>query len=240
MSIFHEIQMATYFGTGWCYSHTVEYAGSPTYTAYVGMTLTRSKVKVMGLLNFRQLAKPCMLAAMTAAPLRGFLVWWMGKSALRELLGMGDCDSNKSGILMGPQREQNIWKWHYHRQRGVCLKKCKFLLHLHTGSSNRSHIHRLLVEVIKSHWWAVSVTTPSYACRSPIFEFPSRKAITRVQTLSSVDTWQNSNGHISVVHDATVTRFGMGVVLHVLCMLTWPWLDPRSRSRSIWTSASCS
>jgi len=52
----------------------VGYAGSPTYTAYVDMTLTRSKVKVTGLLNFRQLAKPCMLAAMTAAPLRGFLV----------------------------------------------------------------------------------------------------------------------------------------------------------------------
>ena len=31
-------------------------------------------VKVTGLLNFRQLAKPYMLAAMTAAPLRGFLV----------------------------------------------------------------------------------------------------------------------------------------------------------------------
>jgi len=33
------------------------------------MTLTRSKVKVKvtGLLNFRQLEKPCMLAAMTAA-----------------------------------------------------------------------------------------------------------------------------------------------------------------------------
>jgi len=54
----------------------VGYAGSPTYTACVDMTLTRSKVKVKvtGLLNFRQLAKPCMLAAMTAAPLRGFLV----------------------------------------------------------------------------------------------------------------------------------------------------------------------
>ena len=40
------------------------------------MTVTRSKVKVKvtGPLNFRQLAKPCMLAAMTAAPLRGFLV----------------------------------------------------------------------------------------------------------------------------------------------------------------------
>ena len=74
MSIFHDIQMATYFGTGWCFSHMVGYAGSPTYTAYVDMTLIRSKVKVTGLLNFRQLAKPCMLAAMTAAPLRGFLV----------------------------------------------------------------------------------------------------------------------------------------------------------------------
>jgi len=37
------------------------------------MTLTRSKVKVkvMGLLNFRKLAKPCMLAAMTVSPLAG-------------------------------------------------------------------------------------------------------------------------------------------------------------------------
>jgi len=41
------------------------------------MSLTRSKIKVKitGLLNFRQLAKPCMLAAMTAAPLQGFLVF---------------------------------------------------------------------------------------------------------------------------------------------------------------------
>ena len=54
----------------------VVYAGSPTRTVYVGVTLIPSKVKVnlSGLLNFRQLAKPCMLAAMTAAPLRGFLV----------------------------------------------------------------------------------------------------------------------------------------------------------------------
>jgi len=76
MSIFHDIQITTYFGTGWCYSHMVGYAGSFTYTAYVDMTLTLSKVKVKvtGLLNFRQLAKPCMLAAMTAAHLRGFLV----------------------------------------------------------------------------------------------------------------------------------------------------------------------
>jgi len=51
-------------------------AGRPTCTVYADLTLTRSKVKVKvtGLLNFRQLEKPCMLAAMTAAPLRGFLV----------------------------------------------------------------------------------------------------------------------------------------------------------------------
>ena len=63
-----------YFSTAYCYSHVVGPAGSPTCTVYVDVTLTRSKVKVTGLLNFRQLAKPCMLAAMTAAPLRGFLV----------------------------------------------------------------------------------------------------------------------------------------------------------------------
>jgi len=47
-----------------------------TYTVYVDviLTLSKVKVKVTGLLNFRQLAKPCMLAAMTAVPLRGFLV----------------------------------------------------------------------------------------------------------------------------------------------------------------------
>ena len=31
---------------------------------------------------------------------------------------------------------------------------------------------------------------------------------------------RNSNGHISVVHDATVTWLGVPVVLQVLCMLT--------------------
>jgi len=51
-------------------------AGSPAYTVHVDVILTRAKVKVKvtGLLNFRQLAKPCMLTAMTAAPVRGFLV----------------------------------------------------------------------------------------------------------------------------------------------------------------------
>ena len=65
-----------YFATARCYTYMVGYAGSPTCTVHVDLTLTRSKVNVnvTGLLNFRQLPKPCMLAAMTAAPLRGFLV----------------------------------------------------------------------------------------------------------------------------------------------------------------------
>jgi len=52
----------------------VAYAGSPTHTVYVDVTLTQSKVKVTGLLNFWQLAKLCMLVAMTAVPLRCFVV----------------------------------------------------------------------------------------------------------------------------------------------------------------------
>ena len=37
-------------------------AGSTTSTVHADVTLTRSKVKVMGLLNFRKLAKPCIHA----------------------------------------------------------------------------------------------------------------------------------------------------------------------------------
>jgi len=72
----------------------VGYTGSPTYTAYVDMTLTRSKVKVKvtGLLNFQQLVKLCMLAAMTAAPLRGFLVQLLHQS-------LHSCGSRKSRDL---------------------------------------------------------------------------------------------------------------------------------------------
>jgi len=52
----------------------VGHAGSTTGIVHADVTLTRSKVKVTGHLNFRKLSKPCMLVAMTAAPLRGFLV----------------------------------------------------------------------------------------------------------------------------------------------------------------------
>ena len=41
----------------------------------------------------------------------------------------------------------------------------------------------------------------------------------KVQTSPNVDLSRNSNGHISVMRDATVRWLGMLVVLQVLCML---------------------
>jgi len=66
-----------------------------------------------------------------------------------------------------------------------------------------------------------------------MFKFPSRKAITRIQTSRNVDISRHSNGHILVVREATVRWLGVLVVLHVLCMLLWPWPDPTSSSRSL-------
>jgi len=60
----------------------VAHAGSTEEIVHADMTLTPSKVKVKGLLNFQKLAKPCMLAAMTVSPLVGtsgrptFVVLW--------------------------------------------------------------------------------------------------------------------------------------------------------------------
>jgi len=50
---------------------------------------------------------------------------------------------------------------------------------------------------------------------SPIFEFPFMKATTAVQTSRNVETSRNSNGHISVLSEATVTWSGtlFGVAL---------------------------
>jgi len=49
--------------------------------------------------------------------------------------------------------------------------------------------------------------------------FASTKTITTVQSSPNVDISRNSNGHISVARDATVTWLGTLVVLQVLCML---------------------
>jgi len=61
----------------------------------------------------------------------------------------------------------------------------------------------------------------------------------RVRTLQNIDISLNLNGHISVVREATVIWLGMLVVLHVLCMLIWPWPDPRSRSWGFIVSENC-
>ena len=50
-----------------------------------------------------------------------------------------------------------------------------------------------------------------------------------------------SNGHISVVLEATATWYGTLVALYVLRILMWTWSDLRSRSRSLisWSSENC-
>jgi len=66
----------------------VGHAGCTAVIVHADMTLTRSKVKdkVTGLLNFRKLAKPRMLTAMTVSPLAGFLVPRWRPSAILNLL----------------------------------------------------------------------------------------------------------------------------------------------------------
>jgi len=83
----------------------------------------------------------------------------------------------------------------------------------------------------------------STACRSPIFEFYFKKAITWIQTSRNVDITRISNGHIglSVLLEATLAWSGKLVVIYVLRILMWPWPDPRSRSRSLafWSYENC-
>jgi len=53
-------------------SQLVGHAGSTTRSVHADMTLTRSKVKVTGSLNFKNYqSRACILAAMTVIPLPG-------------------------------------------------------------------------------------------------------------------------------------------------------------------------
>ena len=47
----------------------IGHAGSTTGIVHADVTLTRSKVKVTGLLNFRKIVRPNMLVPMTVSPL---------------------------------------------------------------------------------------------------------------------------------------------------------------------------
>jgi len=108
--------------------------------------------------------------------------------------------------------------------QGQGAKNCTFL-----GLSPQPFQH------VAQNWWLIMT-----AWRSPIFEFPFKKAIMWVHTSQNVDITRLSNGHISVLLEATVTWSGtvVPVVLYVLRMLIWPWPDPRSRSRSLTLSIS--
>jgi len=59
--------------------------------------------------------------------------------------------------------------------------------------------------------------------------------------LQNVHITPISSGHISALFEDKVTQLGMLVVLQVLCMLIWPWPDPRSSSKSwgFWSSENC-
>jgi len=92
---------------------------------------------------------------------------------------------------------------------------------------------------LKNDGWYWQYGTWSTACQRPIFEFPYRKGITRVQTSRNVDISLHSNGDIFrywvMLQSHGWVRWAGSprlVVLHILCMVMWPLPDPRSRSRS--------
>jgi len=90
------------------------------------------------------------------------------------------------------------------------------------------------------NWWLiVTVWDLVYSLLDPDFRISFKKAMMWVQTSLNVDITQTSNGHISVLLEATVASSGMLVVLYVLHMLIWPWPDPRSRSLTFWISENC-
>jgi len=76
-----------YFDSASRYSQIVGYAGSTTGIVHADVTLIRSKVKVKvtGLLNFRKLAKPYLLAAMTVSPLAGLSGFVFASTLLLQL-----------------------------------------------------------------------------------------------------------------------------------------------------------
>jgi len=63
-----------------------------TGIVHADMTLTRSnvKIKVTGLLNFRKLAKPCMLAAITICFLSGLSAFSFAPNFGRSLICAAD------------------------------------------------------------------------------------------------------------------------------------------------------
>ena len=54
-----------------------------------------------------------------------------------------------------------------------------------------------------------------------------------------MDITRISDGHISILLEATVTQSSMLVVLYILRILMSPWRDAKSRSLTLWSCENC-
>ena len=80
MSIFHDIQMATYFGSAWHYSHVVGPAGNPTCTVYVQRRHDLDLIQGQGHGAFElpTIAHSCTILGLSPPPFRrGAQNWWL-------------------------------------------------------------------------------------------------------------------------------------------------------------------
>jgi len=91
-------------------------ASSTTSIVHADMTLTRSKVKVKvkvtGLLNFRKLAEPWMLAAMTVSPLAGLSGLYMLPMSMAPsssaMFTIGRIAYRREGILFPTDNKPSV------------------------------------------------------------------------------------------------------------------------------------
>ena len=84
MSIFHDIQMATYFGTGWCYSHMVGYDGSPTYTCWYDLDPIQGQGQGQGAFELPTTSEAVHAGGNDCSPLQGFLVLYNTNTGTRH------------------------------------------------------------------------------------------------------------------------------------------------------------
>jgi len=71
-------------------------------------------------------------------------------------------------------------------------------------------------------WLMVIVWDLVYSLSEPNFRISFQESYHESSNFAKCRYFTNSNGRISVLCNATVTSLGMLVVLHVLCMLTFP------------------
>ena len=80
-------------------------------------------------------------------------------------------------------------------------------------------------------WWLIAIVwNLVYSLSKPDFWISFSMSYQVTATSRNVDMTGHSNGHISLLLEARVTLLGV-LVVYVLCILIWPWPDPRSKSR---------